>query len=948
MKFTTILLILFLMVTCDAAFGQSIGANLGGVVTDETGARLQDVTVTITHAQNGRAVILNTGNQGDYRAVALLPGEYDVTAARSSFASVRRRVALLVGADATLNLTLPLAGVVEQTNVNAAAPLVEAARSQPSSVVTKRDIDTLPVLDRNFLVLAQLLPGSGPINSTVGRFATTKFGGVADQRSGYTTLIDGGDIDDAVWGSPTINVSEEAVQEFKVLRTQFDAQYGHALNAIVIVATRSGTNRFIGTGFYFGRDDALNARYPFSGGKVPFDEQRVGGSFGGPLVPDRSHFFASYERDNVDNVRVIALPASNPFAAQENGMFPAESDNQNVTARLDHRLHTHVLSARYASDRQQSLRFSAQTLSDSSQVDAVNRSDSLVVEDTWSATQNVANAFRVHLLNHTLRTLPRYDGLAIRRPSVTVGNTNPEAWVVPGTRVTASDALYFHTARSDFKIGGEVAFATHDQVSRVYENGFFEFQTDDPFAPANRATWPTAYNQQKPATVTYRSQEIGLFAQDDWRLGNRIHFNAGLRYDIDLNLRLNDFYRRTLDDAKFAGLDRFISRDRGTDINNVQPRLGATWDSRGDGTLIIRGGWGLYVTRNRPWFQLRSMNQFASSTVRVTDPARLQYFPDVNAVLGGRTLDEHLAAAGGRQLGTVIPDEFVQPYALNTTFGAAWQLSRTTAVDVDYIHSYADHQTGSTDVNLPPSGAVTAANPRPVANFSQVVMLENFTKSWYDAVETQLRSRIGSRGSLQVSYTLSRSYLDGVDFFTTMRGTQRTPHERGYNPSDQRHNLTVAGTLALPWSIQMSGILKLISGSPIKVQAGFDLDGDLSQIGDLPAGVPIAVGREDVDESLAMINTFRAARGLPSIDRSLLTLDPYRALDLRLTKSLSIGRERRLELLIEAFNVTNHVNLRPPAGNPPGAGAPMNAPAFLVRTAARDARQIQWGLRYAF
>jgi hypothetical protein len=227
-------------------------------------------------------------------------------------------------------------------------------------------------------------------------------------------------------------------------------------------------------------------------------------------------------------------------------------------------------------------------------------------------------------------------------------------------------------------------------------------------------------------------------------------------------------------------------------------------------------------------------------------------------------------------------------------------------------------------------------------------MVENFTESWYEAVETQLRSRIGSRGSLQVSYTLSRSYLDGVDFFTTMRGTQRTPHERGYNPSDQRHNLTVAGTVGLPWSIQLSGILRLISGSPIKVQAGPDLDGDSSQIGDLPDGLRITVGRELVDESLAAINAFRASRGLAPIDRSLLALDPYRALDVRLTKSLPIGRDRRFELLIEAFNITNYVNLRPPFGNPPGAGAPMNAPAFLVRTNALGARQVQWGVRYVF
>ena len=936
---------------CAPVFGQSIGANLAGIVADETGARIQDVTVTITHVLNGRAMSVETGREGEYRAVALLPGEYEIVAARNGFSPVTRHVALPVGADATLNLVLPLAGLVEQTIVNTTTPLVEVARSQPSSVVTRRDIDTLPVLDRNFLVLAQLLPGSGPINSTVTRLAWTKFGGVADQRAGYTTLIDGGEINDTVWGSPTINVGQEAIQEFKIFRHQFDAQYGHALNAVVTVATRSGTNRLSGTGFYFGRDDALNARYPFAAENLPFNKQWVGGSIGGPLIHDRSHFFVSYEHDSVDTVRVLALPPGNPFAVSENGVFPAESNDHVASARLDHRLGVgHFLSARYASDSQKSLRASPGG-SDSSQVDILNRSHSVVVEETWSARQDMANVFRVHLLHHRLGTFPRDPGLAIRRPSVTMGVTNPDAWVVPVSRVTVSNALYLHRPRSDFKVGGEMTLGTHDQDSHVYENGFFEFTTDTLFDSANPATWPTAFTQQKAVTVTYRSQEFGVFAQNDWRLGTRIMLNTGLRYDIDLNLRLDDFYGAVLDNPDFRGLDRFISRDRGTDTNNFQPRLGATWDSRGDGTLIVRGGWGVYVTRNRPWIQIRSMNQFASSAVRITSltsPTQLQYFPDTLAVLGGRTLDEYLAAFGGRNLGTVIPDDFVQPYALNTTIGTGWQVNPTTTLDVDYIHSYANHQTGSTDVNLPPSGRISATNPRLAANFNQVIMVENFTKSWYDAVETQLLSHMGARGSLRVSYTISRSYLDGVDFFTTLRGTQRTPHERGYNPSDQRHNLTVASTVTLPWSIQVSGILKLISGSPTKVQAGEDLDGDSSLTGDLPDGIPTTVGRERVEESLAAINAFRGSRGLAPIDRSLLTPDPYRTLDVRLAKSLSVGRDQRLELLIEGFNITNRVNFRPPFGNPPGAGAPIIAPAFLVRTNAYDARQIQWGIRFAF
>jgi hypothetical protein len=343
------------------------------------------------------------------------------------------------------------------------------------------------------------------------------------------------------------------------------------------------------------------------------------------------------------------------------------------------------------------------------------------------------------------------------------------------------------------------------------------------------------------------------------------------------------------------------------------------------------------------------MNQAGSSVARITDPALLRHFPDVRAVLGGRTLDSIVSSGGSRQLGTVIPDDFVQPYALNTTAGVGWQLNGSTALDVDYVHSYGNHQVGSKDRNLPLMGPITAVNPRPVPNFSQVVMVENYTTSWYDAVEIQLRTYVGSTHSLQASYTLSRSYLDGVDFFLTTRGTQRTPNERGYNPTDQRHNLAVAATVTLPGDVQIAGILKLVSGSPIKVQSGRDLDGDSTITGDLPPGIPMTVGRERVEESLAAINAFRASLRLAPIDRRLLALDPHRALDMRIAKSLRLRRGQRLELLVEAFNITNHVNFRPPiASGDPSAGVSINAASFLVRTSARDARQIQWGARYSF
>jgi hypothetical protein len=112
-------------------------------------------------------------------------------------------------------------------------------------------------------------------------------------------------------------------------------------------------------------------------------------------------------------------------------------------------------------------------------------------------------------------------------------------------------------------------------------------------------------------------------------------------------------------------------------------------------------------------------------------------------------------------------------------------------------------------------------------------MVENYSNSWYDALETQLRMRVRGANNLQVSYTFSRSWLDGVDFYSTVRGTQRTPQERGFNTTDTRHNLTASASTNLPWNLQLSGILKLVSGFPLgRISAGIDLDGDGNTSGD--------------------------------------------------------------------------------------------------------------------
>src|SRR5919204_1616047 len=129
------------------AYAQIGGAaNIGGAVTDDSGAALPGVTVTVTNTANGRSQVVVTGSDGRYRAVQLQPGPYLVIAELQGFSTSRRNVVLVVGSDAELDMSLGVAAVNENVTVTGEAPLVEVAKSQPSSVITATQLETLPVL----------------------------------------------------------------------------------------------------------------------------------------------------------------------------------------------------------------------------------------------------------------------------------------------------------------------------------------------------------------------------------------------------------------------------------------------------------------------------------------------------------------------------------------------------------------------------------------------------------------------------------------------------------------------------------------------------------------------------------------------------------------------------------------------------------------------------------
>lgn len=920
------------------AAGQG-GANVGGVVTDETRGTLPGVTVTVVNTNTGATQVLVTGPEGNYRAVNLQPGPYTIAAELSGFAPTKLSVTLLVGSNATIDLSMAVAALNESVTVKGESPLVEVAKAQPQSVIVGEQLAALPVLDRNFLVLAQLLPGAAPLTGVNSRFAVTKFGGLADQRNGYTTVLDGGAIDDSTWGSPVINMTQDAVQEFKVFRNQFDAQYGSALNAVVNVVTKSGGNNPSGTAYYFGRDKSLNARNAKAATVPPFKQSRVGGTYGGPITKNRTHMFGAYEFLNIDKAAIVSLPASNPFAAQQNGNYPFTATEHLVDARVDHQI-SDAQSAyvRYAYDKQ--FTPSGGPVNASSSIIDSSKSHSIVAEHNWVLSGKVVNTVRGHFLSHNLFTEPANYDLQISRPSYTTGQNGVAPQYFPRKIGSFFETLYINLPRHDLKIGGELTRASSNFEAHFTENGAFTFTTDTPFNRADSRTWPFTFVQQTPGFYNYSSFQIAGFVQDDWRMTDRVRLNLGLRYDLDTNLRQPAFYRSLLADPLYRGIENFVSANRGNDTNNLQPRLGITYDVSGKGILVLRAASGLYITRNRPWLQQTSMDKTLGFAVRITDPQLLQFYPDITAVLGGKTLQQYAAAGGVRSM-YLIPDNYVLPYSINTTAGVGWQLNSVTSLDVDYVHNVGKHQLGTTDRNLPATGAISAANPRPVPRFSQVGVLANFSESWYDALEVQLRTRVRGTDSLQVSYAYSKSILDGVTFYSTYRGTDRTPHEKGMNPTDTPHNLSVAASTSLPFGFQLSGVFRAISGGPLAVTAGIDLDGDQNTSNDRPAGLSPTVGRGDVATQLAIINAYRATRNQPPVSADLLKPNPIITVDMRLTKAFALGGNRRLEGFLEAYNATNYVTLT-------GGSSNMSLASFLVRTGARDARQLQLGARFSF
>lgn len=309
------------LILAQPAGGQSGNeGSIAGRVTDPSGAVVPGVVLRATHRGTSATAVTSSNEQGLFRFAVLPVGTYELAAERAGFARlVHREVVLTVGGQLNLSLELQLAGLAETVVVSGETPLLETARSQASSTVDSRSIAHLPVNGRNFISFVLLTPG----------VTTDIRGGLsfAGQRAMNSLLVDGVDQNSSFFQQPVggegfatggdsrYQVSQDAVQEFQVNSSSYSAQFGRASGGVINVVTKSGSNEFHGSAYWFYRDRSMNANSAVnklnSAPRDPYHFNQFGGTIGGPLARNRLFFFFNYEgvRSQKANSVILNLPA---------------------------------------------------------------------------------------------------------------------------------------------------------------------------------------------------------------------------------------------------------------------------------------------------------------------------------------------------------------------------------------------------------------------------------------------------------------------------------------------------------------------------------------------------------------------------------------------------------------------------------------------------------------
>jgi len=753
---------------------QTTNGAIQGTVQDGSGSGVAGASVLLKSTETGTQRTASTDGNGYFEFPSVPAGGYEVQVSLAGFKTqVRQGIVLTVGATSTVNFALAVGEVQEKIVVIDDTPQVDTASSTLSGVVGEAAIRELPLNGRDWLQLATLQAGviggleqQSSANSTNSRAARGNGENLyisGNRPTENLYQVDGLIVNDYANGSPgsglNVNLGVDAVREFAVLTSDYGSQYGLTSGGVVNAIFKSGTNQIHGDAFGFFRNSALDARnyfdQPASAGVPPFHRNQYGGSIGGPIVKDKTFFFASFEGLNQDrsisensltlsdgartgivpnpngpgNITLPISPAIAPYLA----LFPKANgvDNGDGTAffsfagaetgneyyavgKLDHNFSDLTrLSASFQWDTGALL-----------QPDLFNQKLLGSPSRHYNFTTSLQHSFTPTILNTARIGVSRtFAADAQDVSAISPLDTNTALGFLPGLPVGILTAGNLSTAGGLGASGSDnfhfTSYQASDDVNVIrgqhtLQFGFLFDRIDDNFNVANiplgefdyasvqdlLTNSPQDFTSDFPGTNGgrgLRSDVFGAYAQDSFRIRHNLTLNYGVRYETstpvsEQNGKFSTLVKLT-DPAPRIGGPYFNNPTK----RNFAPRVGLAWDPTGSGKTSVRASFGTYDILPLPYLFInrRGAPFFLQGTAQAPPSAD---FPTQGlALLSPNTARVAFIEANPKRA-----------YNNQWNLSIQRQLASDTALTVSYVGSHAVHvPLGIEDTDQVPLANVT-------------------------------------------------------------------------------------------------------------------------------------------------------------------------------------------------------------------------------------------------
>lgn len=941
------------------AFGQTGNqGSIEGTVTDPSGAVLPGASVTARNEATGVSFSAAADSSGIFRFPIVPVGSYEVKVEASGFAPVvRKGVAVTVGARVNLPISLALATGREEVVVTGEVPILEPTRSHQAATVNDLAVANLPVNGRNFIDFVLLTPG---VTVDV-RLGDISFAG---QRGTLNSLVvDGADNNNTFFGQTLgrtgsgrapYQFSQESVQEFQVNSNSYTAEHGRAGGAVINVITKSGSNDFHGSVFWFYRDRAMNANNLInkSAGraKSAFHINQFGASVGGPVARDKLFFFFNYDGQRqtlpnfVDFNRSRFTLSTDPVvagfqtAALDYLQARADSWNQardqdGYLVKMDWNINArNILSGRWNNQRFDGVGFERSGINNAEE----HSGSSLVDTDTISLSLTST-------VSPTLINVGRFGYVRDKEPG-TANTADPEADIFQGgqrvltigrnffsprettiKRLQWGDTLTWIRGRHTLKSGVDFI---RDDIFNFFPGNFsgsYRFDSLEAFGRSlsGQSGVGTRFVQAFAGQGTTGPItgpdifEVSWFVQDEWRVRPNLSFNFGLRYDYQ-DLAQPSVLNPAASLAAAGIRTDFINQDK----NNFGPRIGFAWSPSTRIPMVVRGGYGVYYGRT-PSIMVGTAhsNNGLNVQTRTFTGSAIPSFPNT---LCGPPVDSPSCAApafgtSSNPIIFIFDPNYVEPLVQQGSLGLDFELARDLGFAVNYLVVKGTHLQRTTDINLAPPTPATIriagtstllsylafSSPRPIAGFDRIATFQSTGNSIYHGLTTQLNKRLANNYLLALSYTYGHVIDDVPDAtsvvpFTFDDAKQVQNHlnfraDRASGVNDQRHRLVVSGIWRLDYlSPDASTVVRGVLG-------GWELSGIFTA----QSGQPFS---GQVSADLNLDGNSQSDRA-PGLGRNTFRQPKIISLDPRLTRNVRLGEHVNLQFIAEAFNIFNRANI---------------------------------------